>query len=256
MTANKREFLRGLVTAFHTLTILPVPCRGSERIGESLRWFPVVGFLLGLLVVLVGRLTLCFGGGWHHVAGFAMLTSGIILTRALHLDGVSDWADGFWGGFDRERVLAIMKDSSLGTFGTVALVWLLLGKWIALTRLAEFGGWGWIIGAFTISRAMQVVLAAAHPYARSEEGTGSPFVTQATLSNAIWALIGTSILLAVACGLSLHWPLALAGAWAVTRLFGACCARRVGGVTGDLLGTASELTELLVLVAGAVMVGE
>jgi adenosylcobinamide-GDP ribazoletransferase len=253
MTTKKSEFLKGLITALQTLTILPVPGRGADRMGDALRWFPLVGFLLGLLVVLAGRLTLWVGGGWNYAAGFVMLSASILLTRALHLDGISDWADGFWGAFDRQRVLAIMKDSNLGTFGTVALVWVLLGKWIALSRLAGHDGWGWIIGAFIISRTMQVVLAAAHPYARPEEGTGSPFVSQATVSIATWALIEAAILLTVVCWLS--WPLVLAGAWGVTRIFGIWCNRRVGGVTGDLLGACSEITELLTLFAGAILVG-
>ncbi|NQT94725.1 MAG: adenosylcobinamide-GDP ribazoletransferase, partial [Lentisphaerae bacterium] len=199
--------------------------------------------------------TLRIGSGWAHAAAFVMLTAGILLTRSLHLDGLSDWADGFWGGFNKDRVLAIMKDSNLGTFGTVALVWVLLGKWIAMARLVEQGEWAWVIGAFTISRTMQVVLAAAHPYARTEEGTGSPFVTHATTSHANWALAGAAILLAVVSGRSLSWPLVLAGAWVVTRLFGLWCGRRVGGVTGDLLGACSEMTELLVLLSGAILVG-
>lgn len=254
MTGKERP-LRGLKTALQTLTILPVPGRGSERLVESLPWFPLVGVLLGLLVVLAGRATFWVGAGWSSAAGFVMVLAGIVLTRALHLDGLSDWADGFWGGFDRERVLAIMKDSSLGTFGTVALLCVLLGKWVALTRLVECGGWIWIIGAFTISRTMQVVLAAAHPYARSTEGTGSPFVTQATVSHAVYALLGSAVLLAVVFGPHLVWVPVLAGAWGTTRLFGAWCVRRVGGVTGDLLGACSELTELLVLSVGGILVG-
>ncbi len=255
MSTDKREFLRGLVTALHTLTILPVPTRGAKRMADGLRWFPYVGLLLGSLVVPAGYLTFRVSGGWSLAAAFVMLTVSILLTRSLHLDGVSDWADGFWGGFDKDRVLAIMKDSNLGTFGTVALVWVLLGKWIAMARLAEFGGWGWIVGAFTISRVMQVVLAAAHPYARKGGGTGSPFVTAATTSDAMWGLAGAAIVLAVVIGWSLSWPCVLAGAWAVTRLFGLWCKRRVDGVTGDLLGACSEITEMLVLFTGAILVG-
>jgi len=255
MTTKKREFVQGLITALQTLTILPVPGRGAQRMGAALPWFPLVGFLLGMLVALAGLLTIRISAGWSHAAGFVMLAAGIVLTRALHLDGIADWADGFWGGFDRARVLAIMKDSQLGTFGTVALIWLLLGKWMALARLAAYGGWGWIVGAFVISRTMQVVLAAAHPYARTEAGTASPFVTETTVSSAIWVMAEAAILLTIVFGLSLSWPLVLAGAWGTTRLFGIWCVRRVGGVTGDLLGACSELAELGVLFAGAILVG-
>ena len=255
MSTNKGEFARGVVTALHTLTILPIPARGATRMVDALRWFPIIGFLLGALVAVAGFLTLQMGAGWTHAAAFVMLTAGILLTRSLHLDGLSDWADGFWGGYTKDRVLAIMKDSNLGTFGTVALVWVLLGKWLALVRLAECGGWAWIIGAFTISRTMQVVLAAAHPYARKEEGTGSPFIAHATASHAISALVWAVLLMAAVSGRSLAWPFVFAGAWGVTRLFGLWCNRRVAGVTGDLLGACSEMTELLVLLAGAVLAG-
>ena len=255
MKTNASDFARGLISALHTLTILPVPARGANRLEKALLWFPVVGFLLGALVVLPGYITMQIEGGWSYAAGLVMLSTGILLTRALHLDGLSDWADGFWGGFKKDRVLAIMKDSNLGTFGTVALIWILLGKWIALTRLAEHGEWTWIIAAFTISRTMQVVLAAAHPYARKEEGTGSPFIANATTRHATRALGEAAICLALTCPPFWAWPLILAGAWGLTRLFGLWCMRRVEGVTGDLLGACSEMTELLVLLAGAILVG-
>jgi len=241
--------LRGLVTALRTLTILPVPGRDAQDLAAALPWFPLVGGLIGAalygLVLACGQLP----GGWPAGAALAAVLGGIILTRGLHLDGLADWADGFGGGRDRESTLRIMKDPSVGAFGTLALVGVLLAKWAAVARLAESGAAVWMVAACVISRTAQVDLAVMLPYARAEGGTAAAFVLGARSGHRLAAL-----------GLALALGLAAVGPWAAAALaagvildlaFGLWCCRRVGGVTGDLLGAASELVETAILVACA-----
>ncbi|MBM4143879.1 MAG: adenosylcobinamide-GDP ribazoletransferase [Lentisphaerae bacterium] len=246
--------LRGLITAIRTLTILPVPGRDAEKMSASLPWFPVVGLLLGAILWAVARgamaLTPLF---WPEAAGVLVVVGGAVLTRGLHLDGLGDWADGFWGARDKEKVLAIMKDPRTGAFGVVALVSVLLGQWVCVTRLASAGGLEWILVAYVISRTMQVDLAVAHPYARAEGGTGAPFVAGARPKHLLVAiLVAGALLLAVGRGAPVCL-VALLIAWLMTRLFGFRCRRRIGGITGDLLGAGSVLTETTVLFIGAVL---
>jgi len=119
----------GLVTAFRTLTILPVPGRDAGEMASSLPWFPVVGGVLGSLFAALALVTNELSGGhWPGGAAAAALAGGIVLTRAIHLDGLADWADGFGGGGDRKKTLAIMKDSATGVFGVTAIVAVLLIK--------------------------------------------------------------------------------------------------------------------------------
>ncbi len=238
--------LPGLITAFRTLTILPVPGRDAPEPAASLPFFPVVGGVLGFFLWIVSLSAALFPeGGWPAGVGGLMLIAGSFLTRGLHLDGLADFTDALGGSRDRERRLAIMKDTHMGAFGAIALVLLLLAKWLALTRLVASGSAVWIIPVLVISRTMQVDLAVHLPYARAGGGTAHPFVTGA----ASWHRV-VAIAAAVAIALGGYGPMglgALAMGFAVTRLFGAWCRSRLGGITGDLLGAGNELVEVCLL---------
>ena len=177
----------------------------------------------------------------------------VLLTGALHEDGLADVCDGFGGGWTKERVLAIMKDSATGTFGTAAIVFILLARWLCLVRLVASGHLLWLVAAGVISRTVQVDLAVAHPYARRERGTASPFVRDARIHHLVMAmLVAAAILLAVS-RLDWRWLAVLAGGIMVSRLLGAWSRWRIGGVTGDVLGAGNEIVEVLVLVSGVVL---
>ncbi len=237
--------LKNLVTAFRTLSILPVPGKNRQNYSSSLYGFVFVGLTLGLILFAEAYgLHYILGKQWSEGSSFLILMTGVFLTRGLHLDGLADFADGFWGGYDRERTLDIMKDSNLGTFGVVALVIVLLAKWIALVRLFELSECVWIISAYVISRAMMVELIVCLPYTR-KEGTAAPFVEGAKGRHRFSALIAAAIILFLINGPA--GLIMLLAVWSVTRLFGFWCLKRVGGITGDLLGTSSELTETLTL---------
>lgn len=241
----------GLVKAIRTLTILSVPGEEGEDASSALRWFPVVGLLIGLLLAAVGML---LGDVWPEGVAALIVAAYIVLTRGLHLDGLADWADGFWGGGDKERVLAIMKDSCVGTFGSCALIAVLLAKWVAYTHLIRTGNLGWIVAACVVSRSAQVILAASHPYARDEDGTGAAFINGAAPHHIAPTLTICIVLALLACGPSWAYVGTFASAWIATGVFGAWCRKRVGGVTGDLLGAGSELVETLVLMMGALWI--
>lgn len=245
----------GLTTAIRTLTIFPAPGGPAPgdpegKMASSLPWFPLVGGAIGS--ILLGLMLLIDNlapGGWPGGAAAAAVIAGVVLTGALHLDGLADWADGFGGGRDREKTLAIMKDSSTGAFGSVALISVLLLKWVALSRLAASDSHVWIVAACVISRAMMAELAVWLPYARPEGGTGASVANGAKKWHRMAALLlALAILLALAGAAGAQ---ALAAGWLVCRGFGSLCKRRVGGITGDLLGAGSEIVETLILVLAA-----
>ncbi len=246
--------MNGLITAFRTLTAIPVPGRDAERMPSALPWFPVVGLVLGLVIWgTIDLATLATGPAWPEAPAILALVAGVILTRAIHLDGLADWADGFWGSRDRERVLAIMKDPQVGSFGTVAVVSLLLAKWVFLVRLIAAGAGIWIIAAYVVSRTMPVVLLATEPYARGNGGTAAPFARGASRKHLVLAMLLAVILTLLFCGLHWVWPVVILACWGLTRLFGRWCRGRVGGITGDLLGACTEMAETGILAAGAVI---
>lgn len=246
-------FFCGFAAAVSMITIVPVPGKKDPYIASCQPWFPIIGGILGFFLVLIGWLIFWGCEGWSEAAAFAVLAMGAILTGSLHLDGLADWADGFWGGRTPEQRLSIMKDSCVGAFGVVVLVIVLLGKWLGLTRIIAHGGWNWIVMAYILSRTMQVVLACAQPYARSEGGTGYAFIAGTNGRRTVVAVLVAIILVLLTTKMSAGLLVVVAGALLFTIVFGIWCRRCVGGVTGDLLGACSEIIELWVLLCGGVV---
>jgi adenosylcobinamide-GDP ribazoletransferase len=242
--------LRGFITAMRTLTILPMPGKDSARLANALYYFPLVGALIGALVALA---TWLLGAvlAWPAGAGVAGAALSAWVTRGLHLDGLGDTVDGFFGAAARERRLAIMKDHHVGAFGAVAIVLVLLMKTAALAQLAIHAQWVWIPVPFILARLVQVLLAVTLPYARAEGGTAEMFVKQAGAPHFIVAGAGALVL----CGLLIQ--LGALALFVITFLAGHLLARWMqrafGGVTGDLLGFAGELIESLLLFAIAAL---
>ncbi len=237
--------MKGFISAIRTLTNIPIPGKESGNLSKALPWFPIVGVILGLILYVIGHIwTLISAGQWY--AGGALLMVGIEiwLTRGLHLDGLADWADSI-GSFDRERRLAIMKDVSLGTFGVLALILALMAKWIAFERILASGSLFLLPVILAVSRGMLVELQMSLPSARAGEGMAGPFVEGATNTH---RLVSHALTLGICLAFG---PVGLALfilAWVLTKVFGARCRKKFGGITGDLLGTANEMTEFFLLI--------
>lgn len=237
-----------------TLTAIPVPGRDAEKMSSALMWFPVVGLLLGLAVCGTIMLPgLAAGRTWPEGSAVLAIIAGILLTRGIHLDGLADWADGFWGSRDREKILAIMKDPHIGSFGTVAVVCVVLAKWVFLACLIAAGSLEWVIAAYAVSRTMPVVLLVAEPYARAGGGTAAPFAQGAGQKHLAVAMLQTLVFVPLLCGMQWMWPATLLAGWGFTRLFGMWCRKRIGGITGDVLGACSEIVETAIFATGAML---
>ncbi len=236
--------MKGFVSAVRTLTIIPIPGDESEALSDSLPWFPVVGLILGLILWGAGSLwNLLPFSPWSAGGALLLLAFETFLTRGLHLDGLADWADSI-GGSHREKRLAIMKDVSLGAFGVLILILALMAKWLAFERLLSSGAIVWVLVVVTVSRGMLVELHITLPSARAGEGMAGPFVEGASNKHRFVSHILT-------LGLCfLFGPLGVALfalAWLMIILFGARCKKQFGGITGDLLGTANEMVEIVLL---------
>lgn len=237
--------MRLFFIAFQFLTIIPLPfkvdCRDGDM-GRSMRWFPLVGLLLGVVLWGVDRL---FGLILPQplVAALLVVTLAAV-TGALHLDGLADVFDAFGARGDRERFLSVMKDSATGAIGAVALVLAMLLKLQALVHLPATYRYGGLILFPAIARLSQVLMTVGAHRARND-GLGAHFVSTAgkmelciaiaTLSAAAWLLCGMAGIIA-----------SLAAAL-FTGLSRGYFHRRLGGVTGDIIGCTSELVEILAL---------
>jgi adenosylcobinamide-GDP ribazoletransferase len=224
------------------LTRLPMRLAGPPR-GAATAWaWPLVGALVGAAGAAAGALALAVGLA-PALAAVTVLAVQMLLTGALHEDGLADSADGLWGGADRQQRLEIMKDSRIGSYGVLALILGTLGRWAAIGMLAAAGDWAALLAAGAISRAPMAVLMAALPAARPgglSQGIGRPGRRAVLLALALAAGFGLA-----AMGLSVL-P-ALAAAALAAALLGRLALSRIGGQTGDILGASQQLSELAVL---------
>ena len=240
-----------LIAAFGLLSRLPLPASSVAPDPRAAWAWPVVGAALGALAALAASVALALSLPAGVAAGIALIT-GALLTGGLHEDGLADTADGLFGGHTRERRLEIMKDSRIGSYGTLALLLVTLMRWSALTALITVDQhWAGLIAAGALSRAPMAVLIAALPNAR---GAGLSHITGAPPRGAVTAALVIGAAVAFLCtGLALL-PMALAAA-ATTGLLARAAQKRIGGQTGDILGAAQQLAELAALSLAAAHLG-
>tara|TARA_R110000751_G_scaffold35793_4_gene87971 strand:+ start:376 stop:1125 length:750 start_codon:yes stop_codon:yes gene_type:complete len=235
-----------VIVALALLTRLPLPHAPKAAFARQAQaaWaFPLAGLAVALIASVVGWVCMAAGLPVPVTAGL-MLAALVVTTGAMHEDGLADTADGFWGGFDPARRLEIMKDSRIGTYGVLALGLGVGLRWMALSATLAVGV-GPMVAAAVLSRGLLPALMAWMPQARR---TGlSHQVGQPSQSVALAAL-GLAVLLAlVVAGWGVIWALVLA-ALAVGGL-AALARAKVGGQTGDVLGAAQQVAELVILLA-------
>ena len=239
--------MRSLILAVRFLTVLPVPgpeAQGPTALGRAAWWFPAVGLVLGAAL-----------GGFLHgleqlfpplVAAVLLVAGWKAVTGGIHLDGLADLLDGIAGG-DPARRLAIMRDSRIGVFGALGLIFAAL---IAVAAVSELSGPARarvLLLAPLLGRTAPLLAGAWLRPATPGQGLGAGFAAGLSrASGAVW----------VAASLVLAWALLGPGGvlLVVAGLGGALlvasdASRRLGGVTGDVLGAVVEVAELGVLLA-------
>ncbi|MDT8445515.1 MAG: adenosylcobinamide-GDP ribazoletransferase [bacterium] len=237
--------LAPLITAIRTLTLLPVPGTDTAQLSRSLSSFPWVGLILGTLLWLAGwGFEALSWGLWAQGEAVFLALLLALLTRALHLDGLADWADSYGAGNNREKALLIMKDSTNGAFGVVALVLYLL-LWVTLaTALLEQDGRWWLVLVLVLSRSMMVELMTAYPNARAEGTAGAFMAGAGKVQRWLAALSGLGLCYGLFGGSALA---AFGLALGATHLFGWAQTKRLGGITGDLIGASCLINEAILL---------
>ena len=243
--------------AWQFLTILPWRKSSHEctpqLLGRSMAYYPAIGLLLGFILwaahwafsLILPR---ALGDG-------LILLILVILTGALHLDGLADTLDGLAAGKAPEERLRIMKDHRVGTFGAVGLILVLGLKFLALHSLLTQDVGRALLVALTLSRWSMVQLVYRAPYARREGGLGLPFKENLKKREMV---IATIISLAVSLFFLRFWGAILwLAVGVVTLLIQSFFEKKIGGITGDILGAANETNEVfaLVLICGMLRVG-
>ena len=229
--------MKHFLSALKFITILPGGRGDDFNPARMIPYFPAVGLVLGALVAGFDRAAAHL---WERpLVSLLDMVLLVILTGAFHIDGLGDTADGLFSHRSRERMLEIMKDSRVGVMGLTAIIATLAVKWGALSELS---GQRHLL-LFLIpgySRAGILFAMRRLPYGRPEGGTGKAFFEQGLKWNAFWGLaplIGMSLMLgSSAVLLNLGWGLCvIVMIWFYRR--------RIGCVTGDLLGAMVEVSE-------------
>ncbi len=235
--------MKPLLAAWRFLTIVPVPGNwgtAEEDLARSAAWFPVVGLLLG--IAAAGLAYGLASVAPPLVAAAAMVVILLGFSGGLHLDGLADTADGFFSSRPRERILEIMKDSHIGAMGVIAIVCLLLVKFAALASLPAARLWPAALLMPLAGRCALVLHMALLPYARPS-GLGAIFYRQKPRWAALWA---AGVLAGVACGVLGRCGLVVwAACLAVVLVLSLYVHRKIGGATGDTLGTLCEVVEVV-----------
>lgn len=244
--------IRPFSLAVTFLTRIPIPLQfvpKPEDWGQSVLFFPVVGFIIGVSLVVLAAF---FSTADPGVLAALLIIVWALITGGLHLDGLADAADAWIGGFgDREKTLRIMKDPRSGPIAIMVMILVLLGKFAALQAIVAAQYWQALLVTPVLGRAAILFLLITTPYARAT-GIGvvhAQYLPRRPAVAFIYVLTGFMVLLFGWQGILVLLVLG-GGLLGLRRLL----LTRLGGTTGDTLGAACELTETGGLMALALLV--
>jgi adenosylcobinamide-GDP ribazoletransferase len=234
-----------LLAALQFLTRVPIRLRREPSLPATVAWFPVAGAIIGAAVGGAAA------GLWFVVppivAASVAVAVGLLITGAFHEDGLGDIADAFGGGWTIERRLEILKDSRHGTYGVAAICTSIVIRMIALGSLP--GPWAMFTGAVaahTMGRVAAVAMAGTMRLA-THSGLGADYGRGTTRTRAAVSVAAGIAITTLAVG---WWSTVLTGAALVAVLAtGTLARRKIGGISGDVLGATEQVAECLCLVA-------
>ncbi len=235
-------FFAAIAASLVSFTRIPVPWMLPKEAFPKASWhLPLIGWLLFSVLAAVLH---AFGDLLPDDALiFLCLLLPILVTGGMHEDGLADAADGLFGGQTPERRLQIMKDPTVGSFGVIALCLLLLGEYLALKNISSGLRLQALAFALPVSRCFAVLLLKALPYLSSEKSRAAAYIQPASLGflwTILWTLPALLWLPSFNMSLLLVALLSFASIWWL-------CRQKLGGVTGDCLGAAVKVNELVLL---------
>jgi adenosylcobinamide-GDP ribazoletransferase len=246
-----RKTINELLLAFQFMTRIPISGLPRERhaLACAAKFFPVVGLVIGLIAVAIQRALA--SRLQPQVLTLVLIIYLVLITGALHEDGLADAADGFGGGWTKEKILLIMRDSRIGSFGAVAITLSLLSRFILINSTAPARLPGFLIASSVLCRWTALPLGFWLPYAREDQGLGGEVAGRMPRSSLLWGTGFAVLSVAAALGLGSLLP------WLITLLItgasGLYFKRHIQGVTGDCFGATNQITEIAVYFYGALL---
>jgi len=229
-----------LAISFYTRLPCDTDSLDYTQLAQAAIYLPVIGWLVGGGVALAFYVSALL---WSKVTAVIIaLSIGILLTGALHEDGFADVCDGFGGGWDKTRILAIMKDSHIGVYGVLGLMLLLSLKISVLSNLPTTTiPWALLV-AHSVSRFMPLLLMYGYNYARTDDSKASGVVYAPTIKELLFSagLASFPLLLLPVLSCLAIMPILLVNYWLGRYFY-----RHIGGYTGDCLGASQQIAEVI-----------
>jgi len=240
-----RKQIEIFFTALMFYTRIPCPkwvTHDPEYLNKATRYFPLIGWIVAAVCALVYMATEFFLGS--SIAVLLSMIAGILTTGAFHEDGFADVCDAFGGGWTKEKILDIMKDSRIGAYGAIGIMLLLLLKFTTLSAMPFTQMWMILLAAHSFSRLCAVLLVATSQYVReNDDAKAKPLAKSITAKEIIPAVLFGLIPLLFFQRIEIIYALILPllGTFFLRRYFH----KWIGGYTGDCLGATQQVTEVL-----------
>lgn len=231
-------------------TRIPVPRwvnHDADNLNAATRYFPFIGYIVAMVCGLV------YAGCRYifpvEISVIMSALAGVLLTGAFHEDGLADVCDGFGGGWTKEKILAIMKDSRVGTYGVIGLIFILLLKFFSLVQFGGLSNLYFILvllAAHVLSRAAAVVIIYTSVYARDDaDSKARPVAQKLGIGNLMWAGVWTIPPIAGLVYINAAFLLVIVPAIGITVYLRWYFHKWIGGYTGDCLGATQQLNEVI-----------
>jgi len=233
-----KDYFEKFINALTFLTIIKINQKSFDASG-SLLFYPLVGLLIGLLVYLAGLIN-------QNLAPLFMLLTSVIITGGLHLDGLADTFDAYFSHKDKDKMLVIMKDSRIGVMGALALILVMLSKFVAFANLSKPLT---IILPFAYSRGSMIFLIDSLPYLK-EKGTAKAFFNNSNTNNKFIFYLISILPIFYGVKFFLLFNLAFIITFVLLKNYHR---KKIGGITGDIIGATCEIIETVLLVIGVVI---
>lgn len=240
--------VKGFIILIQFMTRIPIPVNveyDEKKLGKSIKYFPLVGAIIGVFLFAVnffaGKIT-----GNRQIIAITLIIAEILITGLIHIDGLADTADGLLSYAKKKKMLEIMKDSRIGTNGTVALILYFIAKFVFLSQVKS----GYLFLYPIISRLSTSMNAGLGEYAR-KGGMSNGIIERNGEKEAIISIVVTALLsfgIMRMKGLAVLFLAIIFILWFMKNVKG-----KIGGITGDTMGASLELTTLLVLFTGVIL---
>jgi len=238
--------MKSFFTALSLLTTIPIPCRLIHQpvAGQkdySILFYPLVGLLIGLLVASIDRVIGSFLP--PQVTSLFTMTLFLVITGALHVDGLADCADGFFSARPRQQILEIMHDSRSGPMGVVAICILLMAQFSLLMHMTSIYRFDVVVLMAVAGRCSILLMKGCLSYARERKGMGNLYDSPDTIVLTVWSficLVGTHCYILGFAGLYIAFATIV-----VTYGTSYYCYCKIRGYTGDTLGACCEIVALI-----------